>query len=197
MHLITKNQIKEAISLLDNPMININLQNEYRKSVLMYAIETDIPTIIMKILMHPKIILNNKDYDGMTPLMLLINNTMIQLLPDNDIKYYLAKKILEQGQNLTLKNNEGMTALMLAINMNHMKIAKKILQVESYNMNVKNLNTTNNSGYTALMLAVLMNMEPIVRILLSLGADKNIVNTSGKTALDFVENDEIREILEI
>ena len=57
------------------------------------------------------------------------------------------------------------------------------------------INETDSGGYTPLHCAALYDQEGAVSFLLSIGANVNQTNNSGRTALSFATNDRVRQLL--
>jgi len=92
---------------------------------------------------------------------------------------YLAK-----NSNINGRNNSGRTALIQAANSenaNAVKIVELLLAAGS------DINATDNKGNTALILAAKIGNASIVQLLLSKGANSELKNNSGYTALDQAE----------
>ena len=72
----------------------------------------------------------------------------------------------------------------------HLKVIKYLIENGKVNVNSKD-----DDGWTALMRASWRGYSEILQYLIEIGADINIKNNDGKTALDLADNEEIKEIL--
>lgn len=86
---------------------------------------------------------------------------------------------LKSKVNINAQNDIGDTALKIASARGHEDIVKLLLRVPGININAQDID-----GETALMRAVFWSNKTMVTLLLNAGADPNIKNNEGKTALD-------------
>jgi ankyrin repeat protein len=131
---------------------------------------------------------NATNNDGKTPLMYAIetgNFDMINLLLSN------------KKTNIRISDNNGKSALMYACEYGYIKVITDL--ITKYSANINDLDT---QGNTPLVYAVISGNIPVVNILNSLGADKEIQNKKGFTALDIAktfkdeDHEEIVKILD-
>jgi ankyrin repeat protein len=87
--------------------------------------------------------------------------------------------LLSKGANATIQDDEGRTPLMQASIEGHMEVARLLLE----HMGGQGLNTTDNEGRTALHYAAYEGYDEAVSLLLAKGADPNITDLDGSTAL--------------
>jgi hypothetical protein len=109
--------------------------------------------------------------------------------------------LLEKGANANVANRDGSTPLMFACNAggqgnlnnrvspSHDRIAKLLLERKAQ------LDRQQENGYTALMYGVFRNNVQLVRLLVRAGANRNLRDRNGKTALDYAQDPEMREAL--
>lgn len=75
---------------------------------------------------------------------------------------------------------------------------KKIKSMLNKEINIKTLiNAVDKENNTALILASKFGYDEIVKILIENGADINIKNNDGKTALDYAEENDYKNIIEL
>ena len=75
---------------------------------------------------------------------------------------------------------------------------KKIKSMLNKEVNIKTLiNAVDKENNTALILASKFGYHKIVKILIENGADINIKNNDGKTALDYAEENDYKSIIEL
>ena len=135
---------------------------------------------VNSILNNGKANINAKDRDGWTAL--------IWASCKGDLE--ITKLLVENGADIDAKDNEGWSALMEASYEGHLKVVKYLVEKGIDRVNVKD-----NDGWTALMRASWRGYLEIVQYLVEIGADINIKNKDGKTALDWADIEEIKEIL--
>ncbi|WP_094745816.1 ankyrin repeat domain-containing protein [Vaginella massiliensis] len=95
----------------------------------------------------------------------------------------LVKLYLDHGANFYVLNRYGGTALIPAAEKGHLETVKLLIEVPDFP-----INHVNRLGWTALMEAVLLSdggpkQQEIIKLLLDAGADKNIPDLDGITAL--------------
>jgi len=121
---------------------------------------------------------NKGDEDGVTPLMRAADSGEIKIV----------KQLIEKKSEINRRDRNGLTPLMYAVksSMGTEKIVQLLASVllsENEDINVKD-----KDGCTALMHAVnAPNCLSKVEILLKVGANLNLVNNEGKTALNIAE----------
>ena len=111
-------------------------------------------------------------YGGRTPLIVAAVNAFPKIIT----------MLVEAGADLEMKDNEGNTPLIVASNYLRKKNVSQLLRYGA------NVDSTNNEGRTALMNACYCShkckkLNPVARILLEAGADIDVVDKFGNTAL--------------
>ena len=100
---------------------------------------------------------------------------------------------IRQGAELNHRNNNGWTPLDLAAMNPNADVIYTFLKEGDQEIRI---NMRDEFGNTALMKAAYYNDNPeVVKILIDFGADVNIQNDNGQTALDFARNEEIKQII--
>ena len=104
----------------------------------------------------------------------------------DDLQY-----VLENNSDvINYKNSSGFTPLTLACYNGNLEVATLLAK------KVENINVNSDAG-TALMAAVFKNDIEITKILLDLGADANIPDTNGTTALHYATRFTNKEIIKL
>lgn len=107
--------------------------------------------------------------------------------------FNLTELLLKHGADKTISTKDGMNAFRAACYYNKYEIAKLLFD-PSTDLNVKGKDEL---GFTALMLAALSPSPKIVDMLLKNGADLNIKNNRGKTALDVAIEKDNKGVIEV
>lgn len=151
--------------------------------------------------------INEKAENGRTPLIIASINGDVNI----------AKILIEKGAEIDLKNDKGNTPLILAAYNNHLGMVKYLIQkkadvksTNSFGLNalmyasqngyinvvkyliknkkvVEDINHQSKKGTTALILAAMKGNAEIMQLLIKAGADVNIANKNGKTALSTIK----------
>lgn len=111
---------------------------------------------------------NHKNDDGLTPLMMAVQNGHTEVVKD------LFKAGAKEDKS---KNNVGATLLMIAARLGHTDIVKLLIDRKN------DVNEKNNLGLTAIMIAVIGRQFDIIDILLDSGANINDQTEKGQSAL--------------
>lgn len=164
------NKIKELISQVD-----INGQDDRGRTALMQAAFFGHADILEFLLQQPNININAQDHKKYTALSLAAS-----VGRENIMKILLKVHHIDVNTQNTITGN---TPLIQASKEGHENIVNLLLNIPTINLNIRNLD-----GFTGLMLAVLNGREVIAKRLLNAGADPNITNNEGKTALDFAKS---------
>ncbi len=135
------------------------------------------------------------------------NNEEFSVLMGASVKgnFETVHQLLEANAQVDKMNNEGETALFLAVKYGHYRAAKVLLN-SGAKPNLKNKIRANvyNSGFTPLMYAVThgVTQRPVewgslAQVLLQNGADPNLANTHGDTAMVFARNRNAQSMMAI
>ncbi len=129
------------------------------------ALEQDDEEALNRIIDEIPVNMADEDYDGMTPLMYLVEYD----------KPEQVQLIIDRGANVNLGSYKGITPLRYASD--NVKIAKILIE------NGANINQTDNERYTALMSGAFHQKYDFVKLLLENGAEPNMTDNKGWTAL--------------
>ena len=141
---------------------------------------------VVKILIENGADINAKDNGGTTALM----NASTE---DDYINYEICKLLIENGANVNDKDLQGANALIYGSTFLKWDLSIIKLLIDSG----IEINTQNKDGYTALMEATISGNYETVKLLIENGADINIKNNDGKIALDFAEENDYKNIIEL
>ncbi len=170
--------------LLDGGM-DVNSRNPYGDTALIAAAGNGRSAIVQQLLARgAKINLTNDE----------AHTALMSAAARGD--YQLAHLLIGAGASVDDKNNQGETALFLATQYGHLSTVKVLLNAAA-NPNLKNTIPANkpNSGFTPLMYAAthgltseVVDWPGITQLLLENGANPNINNTHGESALVYARN---------
>ena len=126
-----------------------------------------------------------------------IDNTPIMIASVKGYGDIVQLLIEKSNPDMTILNGYGGTALIPACERGHVDIVKLLLE----KTNVK-VNHINKPGWTALLEAIVLSnggktQQEIVRLLLAHGADKNIADKNGITALEHAKKMGFKELVDI
>ena len=190
LYLPIKYNYNEIIDLLFNNdnVIGIPLYDivdKYGSLPLHYAIQFE-NIYAFNLILSQSLYLNKLDNKGFSPLHLAVkkkNYKMIQTLVKND------------NVNINITNNIGETSLHLACNYEDIEIIKILLYDGSKNSFKIDLNIKDDEfQITPLMYVVTLNNKEIVNLLLKFGANTEIQDALGNTALHSAINEDNVEI---
>ena len=192
-----KKPLRKATSLSKKKRVVRKTKPLSKKKKVLGGQETN--KIVLETKEQFKAIQRAKETYGMTPLIWASKNGHESIVND----------LLRAGVNVNARDNYDNTALIWASNMGHEEIVNDLLQagadvnaqdelgrtalMYTYKKNIaedllkKDIKTINMKDYenmTALMIASLRNNNKMVEVLLVKGADVNVVNKMGRTALD-------------
>lgn len=197
------------------------IMKKYNPGSLLAAVNQKDTDLVEEILKTNDYDINEKDTEGNTPLNLAVHAneiTIAKLLIDhqaniniqntmNDSSYLyaaaqgkteiLAYMLENATPDLTIHNRYGGNGLIPAAEKGHIENVKLLLAAKQ-----EPINFQNNSGYTALIEAVALRdgsklYQDIIKLLLENGADQHIRDNSGRTALDYANQNGYEEMKEI
>ena len=156
---------------------DLSLQDYKSRNALMIAIKRNQPIAILKLLTENMSVstLNQVNKEGQTSLMLAASNS------DDDFGLSV-KCLVEAGADVNVLDRAGRTALMYALEKGHTESVKFLTE----QMSVSALNQVNDDGKTSLMMAASSSYDAhglSVKCLVEAGADVNVQDRDGRTAL--------------
>ncbi len=166
--------------LLKAPLIDLKKKNWRGNTALQVAIlfpRGDEYAIVNK-LIGAGADVNTQNNDGQTPLMNLIHGVNISKTRE------LVDLLLFAGADPNIQDNEGTTALMIASNYSSQFLVQLLL---SNNAAKAGIDKQDNRGQTALIIAARWGLYDIVDQLLEAGADPNLKDKNGATALWYLQ----------
>lgn len=162
---------------------NINAQNSNGATALMIAVyNNDINMVKMLMQYGPNV--NIQDKSKNSPFLYAGANGYLDII-----------KLIYKTANVNkIVNIYGGNALIPACEKGHLDTV--IFLLENTDINVNHIN---NLGWTALLEVTILgndskNYQEIVKVLLKYGADKNIKDNSGKTALDYARERKLKNL---
>ena len=165
-----------SIKCLVEAGADVNIPDRDGRTALMYALEkghTESVKFLTEQMSVPA--LNQVNNDGKTALMMAAS----RYTDDHGLSL---KSLVEAGADVNVHDRAGRTALMYALKIGHTEIVKFLTD----QMSVPALNQVNNDGKTALMMAASRYTDDhglSVKCLVEAGADVNVQDRSGRTAL--------------
>ena len=155
-----------------------------KRSVLMIAIKNKRPEIV-KLLLASGVYMNERDKDGITPLMYAVNYGSSEVV----------NLLLQGGASVNARDKEGFTALIFAgylfsISLNEEVNIVKLLLAYGADVNAK----SDELRLTPLMAASLYAQSDLVKLLLQAGADVNARDKDGYTALTYLDQNSFKKI---
>lgn len=126
---------------------------------------------------------SQKDNDGKTAIEYMIEQN------NNNVSCALAKALIDKGADTTMVNEEGDSLLIQALKNDHITAAIELAA------NKEIINLQDSEGKTALHHAAYRESLKLCMIMMEKGADKNIKDNNGLTALDMAENDDCEDIV--
>lgn len=175
----------EALCELLAQKASVNLTDTQGYTALHFAASTGNLNAVKELLKYGAQ-LDVTNNNGDTPLALAsgYNDSGIPKLDSNDEQYSCLHELIKQGASVSIANNKGMTPLHIAASFGLSKSIKALIQAKAP-LNVKTLD-----GHTPLHLA--LRDLASTKLLIEAGANFEIPNNYGQTALDLVRNDHWR-----
>lgn len=168
----SKNGHESIVNDLLRAGVNVNARDNYDNTALIWASNMGHEEIV-KALLKKGADVNAQDNTKMTALMWASNMGHEEIVND----------LLQAGADVNAKDERERTALMYTYKKN---IAEDLLKkdMKTIKKDMKTINMKDYENMTALMIASLRNDNKMVEVLLEKGADVNVENKMGRTALD-------------
>jgi ankyrin repeat protein len=116
----------------------------------------------------------------------LINSPSIYPLPH----LHIIKLLVSQGADVNYVDEYGYNVMHYACSTNELEVVDFLISMRC------DLNYVMRSGGTALILCCICNRYECAKMLLEAGADLNITSSNGNKPINYVESDDMRELLE-
>lgn len=169
----------DLVNALIQNKADVNLKNKRNYTALLYATDIwarqgigiyDSNFNVVELLVMNHADVNAVNNNGWSPLFFAADNS------NSDVVTFL----VDNGANINLVSDEGITPLLIANDIESVKILCK----------TTNINKANNSGITPLIAFSMRDISTeVINILLENGADINVVDKDGETALSYsIEN---------
>lgn len=165
----------DLVNALIKNNADVNIKNKRNYTALLYATDIwarqgigiyDSNYNVVELLVMAKADVNAANNNGWTPLFFAADNS------NSDVVTFL----VDNGANINLISDEGVTPLLIANDVESIKILSK----------TTNINKANNYGVTPLIAFSGREISPeAINILLENGADVNMVDKDGETALSY------------
>jgi ankyrin repeat protein len=172
LHLAISKMERRGAELLLKHGANIDLRNNKHQTALHLALQHSHPNII-PLLLEKGANVDAQDDDGSTPLHRAISRA--------DVELSRVELLLDRCTNINLRNNKGQTALHLASQHGRINIMRLLLEDGA------DVDAPDSGGSTALHQAIsdvdFSHLEQAVGLLLCRGANINLRNGQGQTAL--------------
>jgi ankyrin repeat protein len=170
--------------LLTSGRLNVNLQSSKGKSALMIAVKARQIKAAKLLLAHEMIDVDVADDDGWTPLMVAADIGLIEIIPE----------LIAKGANVNAQSKSGWTPILLAAEGNHTAVVEVLSISDSIVLNTPETS----QGRTALHYAIGWANAPLVKLLLSEGADLQIRDkTNHFKAIDYARYFKDKGILDL
>ncbi|KAJ8016655.1 hypothetical protein DPEC_G00009500 [Dallia pectoralis] len=169
LHIAVNKGFTDVVRVLSEHLADVNLQDSYGDTPLHDAIAKDFRNIIEILVVVPSIDFTQQ------------NNRGFNLLHHAALKGNMlaTEKILARARQLVdVKKEDGFSALHLAALNNHREVAEILLKEGRCNVNIRN-----NRNQTPLQLAVTQGHGDLVQLLVAEGADVNMEDEDGNTAM--------------
>ena len=164
----SENRMTEVVKKLIERRADVNIQDENGDTALIGACKKNRVNVALALLEHPYIEVNLMNNNGETALGWAFKNGLLEVV----------KKLIKRGADTNKQNDQGETMLMKSIFRKHTNVALALLEDD----NIK-VNLVTNKGETALHRASEKGMLEVVMELITKGADVNVQDEYGFTAL--------------
>ncbi|KAI4823990.1 hypothetical protein KUCAC02_012540 [Chaenocephalus aceratus] len=169
LHIAVNKGFADVVRVLTEHSADVNLQDSYGDTPLHDAIAKDFRNIIEILVLVPNIDFTQQNHRGFN----LLHHAALK---GNKLA---TEKILGRARQLVdVKKEDGFSALHLAALNNHRDVAKILVKEGRCDINIRN-----NRNQTALQLAVTQGHTDLVQLLVSEGADVNMEDEDGDTAM--------------
>lgn len=196
-----------------NHGVSYNAQNEAGETPLIVAAKNGLTDLLEKMI-RAKFKLDTQDAKGNTALMYAVENKYVDIIDE----------LINAGADINVKNNEGKTVLRMAVMRGMVDDIKTFIELgadakekddDDYTLlmlasylyyNQKGIlpllidagaevNAQDSDGTSALMIAASRGWVESVQELLKAGADVEAVDVTGRQALDYAQNEDIKTLL--
>ncbi|XP_032375903.1 E3 ubiquitin-protein ligase MIB2 isoform X3 [Etheostoma spectabile] len=169
LHIAVNKGFTDVVRVLTEHSADVNLQDSYGDTPLHDAIAKDFRNIIEIMVLVPNIDFTQQNHRGFN----LLHHAALK---GNKLA---TEKILARARQLVdVKKEDGFSALHLASLNNHRDVAEILVKEGRCDINIRN-----NRNQTALQLAVTQGHIDLVQLLVSEGADVNMEDEDGDTAM--------------
>ncbi|XP_072305575.1 E3 ubiquitin-protein ligase MIB2 isoform X2 [Eucyclogobius newberryi] len=169
LHIAVNKGFNDVVRVLTEHTADVNLQDSYGDTPLHDAIAKDFRNIIEVLVLVPSIDFSQQNHRGFN----LLHHAALK---GNKLA---TEKILARARQLVdVKKEDGFSALHLAALNNHREVAEILIKEGRCDMNIRN-----NRNQTPLQLAVTQGHTELVELLVSEGADVNMEDEDGDTAM--------------
>ncbi|KAM3618642.1 uncharacterized protein V6R79_023017 [Siganus canaliculatus] len=169
LHIAVNKGFTDMVRVLTEHSTDVNLQDSYGDTPLHDAIAKDFRNIIEILVMVPNIDFTQQNHRGFN----LLHHAALK---GNKLA---TEKILARARQLVdVKKEDGFSALHLAALNNHRDVAEILIKEGRCDINIRN-----NRNQTPLQLAVMQGHTDLVQLLVAEGADVNMEDEDGDTAM--------------
>uniref|UniRef100_A0A7N5ZPZ7 E3 ubiquitin-protein ligase MIB2 n=1 Tax=Anabas testudineus TaxID=64144 RepID=A0A7N5ZPZ7_ANATE len=169
LHIAVNKGFTDVVRVLTEHSADVNLQDSYGDTPLHDAIAKDFRNIIEILVVVPNIDFTQQNHRGFN----LLHHAALK---GNKIA---TEKILGRARQLVdVKKEDGFSALHLAALNNHRDVAEILIKEGRCDINIRN-----NRNQTPLQLAVTQGHTDLVQLLVAEGADVNMEDEDGDTAM--------------
>ncbi|XP_060914696.1 E3 ubiquitin-protein ligase MIB2 isoform X2 [Labrus mixtus] len=169
LHIAVNKGFTDVVRVLTEHSADVNLQDSYGDTPLHDAIAKDFRNIIEILVLVPNIDFTQQNHRGFN----LLHHAALK---GNKLA---TEKILARARQLVdVKKEDGFSALHLAALNNHRDVAEILIKEGRCDINIRN-----NRNQTPLQLAVTQGHTELVQLLVTEGADVNMEDEDGDTAM--------------